>query len=83
MYYFSMVWQYVMKKDFIEEFEFTGRQPQEDDEFMIKVLNKAGYSPATFLRMPYYKNPLYYYNYGREGSNMYRVAHGEDINGDI
>ena len=82
MNYFSMVWQYVMRRDFIEEFRFTGRQPGEDDEYMIKVLKKAGYSPATFMQMPYYYEPLYFYNYMRIGSNMFRVAMGENINGD-
>ena len=83
MHYYSMVWQYIVRKSFVEEFRFTGRQPQEDDEWTIKVLNKAGYSPQTYLRMPYYKTPLYFYNHGREGSNMYRYQHGEDINGEI
>ena len=82
MSYYSMVWQYVMRRDFIQEFRFTGRQPGEDDEYMVKVLHKAGYSPATYLKMPYFAEPLYFYNYLRIGSNMFRVAMGENINGD-
>jgi len=80
--YFSMVWQYLFKRSFIEEFQFTEIQPCEDDEYMVKVLNKAGYSPMTYLQMPHLNNIYYYYNYLREGSNMYRVKIlGEDING--
>ena len=83
MNYFSMVWQYLLKRDFVKEFRFSHIQPCEDDEYMVKVLNKAGYSPATYLRMPHLNNIYYYYNYLREGSNMYRVkVLGEDITGD-
>lgn len=82
--YFSMVWQYVMRREFIAEFRFSAIQPCEDDEYMLKVLNKAGYSPRTYLTMPHLNKIGYYYNYLREGSNMYRVRIlGEDINGDI
>ena len=83
MHYYSMVWQYIMKRDFIKEFKFSGVQPGEDDEYMIKVLHKAGYSPRTYLQMPYINIPLYYYNYLRIGSNMFRHFMGEDINGDL
>lgn len=80
--YFSMVWQYVMRRNFISEFRFSHIQPCEDDEYMLKVLHKAGYSPATYLKMPHLLNIYYFYNYLREGSNMYRVRIlGEDING--
>ena len=80
--YFSMVWQYVMRRNFIKEFRFSHIQPCEDDEYMLKVLHKAGYSPATYLKMPHLLNIYYFYNYLREGSNMYRVRIlGEDING--
>ena len=80
--YFSMVWQYLFRKGFIEEFRFSHIQPCEDDEFMVKVLNKAGYSPMTFLKMPHLNKVAYHYNYMREGSNMYRHFQGEDINGE-
>lgn len=79
--YFSMVWQYLFRKDFIEEFRFSHIQPCEDDEYMVKVLNKAGYSPVTYLRLPHLNKMYYYYNYLREGSNMYRHFQGEDITG--
>lgn len=80
--YFSMVWQFVFRKGFIEEFRFSHIQPCEDDEFMVKVLNKAGYSPATYLKMTHLNRVAYHYNYMREGSNMYRYFQGEDINGE-
>lgn len=77
--YFSMVWQYLMRRDLIEEFRFRQQQPAEDDEFMAKVLYKAGYSPATYMQLPHIKKAQYYYNYLREGSNMYRYYLGEQI----
>lgn len=81
--YFSMVWQYLLKREFVKEFRFSHIQPCEDDEYMVKVLNKAGYSPRTYLTMPHLNMIGYYYNYLREGSNMYRVRIlGEDINGE-
>lgn len=80
--YFSMVWQYLIKREVIENIRFSAIQPCEDDEFMIKVLHDVGYSPQTYLQMPHLNNIYYYYNYLREGSNMYRVRIlGEDING--
>lgn len=71
--YFSMVWQYAFRRDFINEYRFPNYQPHEDVAFMDCVLNKAGYNRETFMNLPYFNNPLYYYNYLREGSNMYRV----------
>ena len=44
--YFSMVWQYVFRKGFIEEFRFSHIQPCEDDVYMVQVLHQAGYSPV-------------------------------------
>ena len=77
--YFSMVWQYLMKRDFIEEFRFPDYQPSEDDAYTAAVLRKAGYDKSTHLLLPCVNHALYYYNYGREGSNMMRVARGEKI----
>ena len=71
--YFSMVWQYVFKHDFIHGYRFPNYQPHEDVAFMECILNKAGYNQETFMNLPHYDNALYYYNYLREGSNMYRV----------
>lgn len=77
--YFSMVWQYVFKREFVVEFKFPSIQPAEDDRYMEEVLHKAGYNRWSHLRLPYVPEPLYFYNYGREGSNMWRVARGEKI----
>lgn len=72
--YFSMVWQYVMRRDFIKSFRFPDYQPSEDDAYMESVLNKAGFNRYTYMSLPQVVRPLYYYNYLREGSNMYRVT---------
>ena len=77
--YFSMVWQYVIKRDFIKEFRFRQMQPAEDDEYMRKVLHKAGVSTSTYWTLPSVDKELYYYNFLREGSNMWRVYRGERI----
>lgn len=77
--YFSMVWQYLFKREFIEEFAFPNYQPAEDDAFTEQVLNKAGYTHDNYIMLPRMDRKLYYYNYLREGSNMYRVYFGEKI----
>lgn len=76
--HFSMVWQYIYRKEFINEFRFRKKQPSEDDAFNEQVLAKAGYL-GRHLDLPTVDNPLYFYNYLREGSNMYRtiVLHEE------
>ena len=76
--YFSMVWQYVMRREFVKEFRFPEYQPSEDDAYMEKVLAKAGYNRHTYHSLPQ-TSTLYYYNYMRTGSNMYRYTHGEKI----
>lgn len=70
--YFSMVWQYVMRRKFIEGIWFPSIQPCEDDYFMERVLDRAGYDRGNYTYMPSVDEPLYYYNYLREGSNMFR-----------
>lgn len=77
--YFSMVWQYLLKKEFIEEFRFPNTQPAEDDYYMMEVLKKAGKDRNTYVFLPQMPYALYYYNYLREGSNMYRYFQGEKI----
>ena len=77
--YFSMVWQYLFRRDYIQEFRFPSIQPAEDDAFTEQVLRKAGLSRYEHLRLPAMPRPLYFYNYDREGSNMWRVHHGEHI----
>lgn len=70
--YFSMVWQYVMRREFINEFRFPNYQPAEDDAYMEMVLRKAGYDRYTYAYLPHLSQELYYYNYLRPGSNMHR-----------
>lgn len=77
--YFSMTCQYVIKRDFIGDIRFPNYQPAEDDAFMERILNKKGLNKWEFNKLPSLENELYYYNYMRVGSNMYRVAHGEKI----
>lgn len=72
--YFSMVWQYIIRREFIGDIRFPDYQPAEDDAFMDMILLKAGYTRYTFLALPCVEKPLYFYNYMREGSNMYRCT---------
>lgn len=78
--YFSMVWQYLIKRDFIGGLRFRKIQPSEDDVFIQELLTRLGYDWNTYLSMPTVDRPLYYYFYMRKGSNMQRFVHGEDIN---
>lgn len=77
--YFSMVWQYLFKRAFIEDLRFPSIQPAEDDAFMHQALRKVGRNRHDYMQLPSVRRPLYFYNYGREGSNMWRVNHGESI----
>lgn len=77
--YFSMVWQYILRKDFIEGIEFPSIQPAEDDYFMDMVLRRKGINRWYHYHLPSVQEPLYFYNYMREGSNMYRLSKGEKI----
>ena len=77
--YFSMVWQYLLRREFVKEFRFPDYQPSEDDAYMDAILDKARYSRYCHLDLPCMDRPLYYYNYMRDGSNMFRVARGEKI----
>lgn len=71
--YFSMVPQYLLRRSFVEEFRFPHIQPAEDDAYMDMVLRKAGFNRGNYFQLPRISRPLYFYNYLREGSNMYRV----------
>ena len=77
--YFSMVWQYLFRRNFIKEFRFPAIQPAEDDAFTAMVLEKAGKNRVNYMSLPHVDKPMYFYNYMREGSNMYRYNHGEKI----
>ena len=78
--YFSMVWQYILKREDVKDLRFRQRQPGEDDDYMRRALERTGYQAALFKYVPALDKPLYYYNYLRAGSNMWRVMNGEDIN---
>lgn len=77
--YFSMVWQYLLRRSFIGDLRFPDIQPREDDVFMKQVLTLVGKTPQTFRELPSFDKPVYYYNYLRVGSNMYRFYKGEQI----
>ena len=70
--HYSMPWQYLFKREFIEEFRFPDYQPGEDAAFVEMALQKMRFSIRNYMRMPHMDKALYYYNYLREGSNMYR-----------
>lgn len=78
-YWFSMVWQYLFRREFVGDLRFPDYQPSEDDAFTGELLDKAGYGRFEPTNIPHVDRPLYYYNYMREGSNMFRVALGEKI----
>lgn len=64
MQMFMMVWQYIFKRETIGDIRFTNIQPHEDLEFMRKIFTKF---PTTTYMI---NLDIYYYNYGRENSNM-------------
>lgn len=70
--YFAMMCQYVIRREFIGDIRFPNYQPAEDDAFMEMVLYKAGLNKHTYVALPHLNKELYYYNYLRPGSNMYR-----------
>lgn len=65
--YFSMVWQYLFKRETIGDLRFQLIQPEEDNRFMEAIIQQYGDTP------PYMNESLYYYNYLREGSNMQQL----------
>lgn len=77
--YFSMVWQYLFRRSFIADLRFPDIQPREDDVFMEQVLALVGKTVKTYRELPTFDTPVYYYNYLRVGSNMYRFYKGEQI----
>lgn len=72
--YFSMVWQYILRREFVKDIQFPSYQPCEDDAYMDMVLAKAGKNRYNYQTLPHVDHPLYFYNYLRQGSNMYRVT---------
>lgn len=68
--YFGMVWQYIFKRDLIGDLRFDDQSPGEDDRFTQKIIQKVGNEIFGL------EEALYYYNYLREGSNMWNFFHG-------
>ncbi len=71
MKHYSMVWQYIFKKSFLDGVEFNKDKHYEDNRFMEAVFAKLGTTKITFLNIP-----SYFYNYEREGSLMYNLRRG-------
>lgn len=63
-----MVWQYCYKKSIIGDTRFLSIQPHEDVAFNNEIFAKVPNQTILVLN----KN-LYYYNYGRIGSNMQQL----------
>lgn len=63
-----MVWQYCYSRELIGDTRFLSIQPNEDVAFNKEIFAKMEGHRYTNLRMK-----LYYYNYGREGSNMQQL----------
>ena len=70
--WYSMVWQYVFRRDYVDGIRYTDRMPGEDGDYMDAVFEKAGRTRNYYNRMPHLNRALYFYNYPREGSVMYK-----------
>lgn len=68
----AMVWQYCFKHNFIAGRRFKAIQPHEDRDFMQEVFEDEP-------KIMSFKEKLYYYNYLREGSNMWQVFHNGEV----
>jgi len=77
--YYSMVWQYVFSRQLINGIRFRREMPGEDDKFTKDVFDLVGISVDNFMDIQAPTDTLYFYNYGREGSNMFRHNRGEQI----
>lgn len=77
--YFSMACQYLLRREFVKDLRFPEYQPAEDDAYIGQMLNKVGRNWQNYFTLPSVDEPLVYYNYGREGSNMWRYTRGEKI----
>ena len=64
--HYSMVWQYIFRREFLKYFKFSDMQFKEDDDFMQRVFAANGTTKLIFL-----KTPSYFYNYRRAGSNTH------------
>ena len=71
MEHYSMVWQYIFKKSFLDDIEFQNILHFEDNDFMQKVLKKNNSDSLIYLNIP-----CYFYNYRRPGSLTYNLWRG-------
>ena len=75
--YWPSVWNKCYRKSFIEGVRFNNINPTPDGkaadiDWTMRLIQK----PFSYKALDH---ALYYYNYLREGSNMYRVYFGEEI----
>lgn len=68
MTHYSMVWQYIFKKDFLSNYRFGEMKYQEDNDFMMRVLTAYNKDSLVYLKVP-----SYYYNYFRHDSNTSKL----------
>ena len=66
MEHYSMVWQYIFKASFVQQFRFTNVRFQEDNIFMQQVLTANNKENLIYAQIP-----SYFYNYRRPGSNTH------------
>lgn len=59
-----VVWQYIYRRDFIGETRFQNVEPDEDVLFNRELIGRLD---QPLMKLNY---EIYYYNYGRPGSNM-------------
>ena len=72
MKHYSMVWQYIFKKSFLDpDLRFNKEKHYEDNDFMSRCFKKLKTHTIQALNIP-----CYYYNYERPGSLMYNYRRG-------
>ena len=69
--HYSMVWQYIIKRSFIDDLRFVSNKHYEDNIFIQALLRDYAGKNITFLDVP-----SYFYNYQRPGSLMYNLERG-------
>ena len=78
-WYWSMVWQYCYKRDFIKDYLFDNTIGTEDVNFNNFVFGRLGFKKLNWNGMrcenfvPYLDEELYYYNFPRVGSVLYNM----------
>ena len=69
MQHYSMVWQYIFKKELLKEARFNDKQNTEDNDFMRDIFTVY----RRNVELPYLSIPSYYYNYNRPGSQTTKL----------